>query len=167
MIAKVKWEDLEPPAPWQPVSEKVSWGIQWNARRPEYFGNFKTKRALMKALWIARREDTLHGLRELVHTLSEDAANRGWFDHPMPYLVLALTARVQEEIAELVEVFARAKDREPSDKIPEYTKAEEEWADVVLKTLRIGGALGFRVGAILAKLEHNVQRADKRGGKLF
>jgi NTP pyrophosphatase (non-canonical NTP hydrolase) len=103
--------------------------------------------------------------------LSEDAyeiaRSKGWYepreDHPA-----IKGERIHSEVTELVDVYARGIEDTPSDKIPAFTKAEEECADIILRALSFAGRYNMRIGAaVLAKLEHNRDRPLRHGGKKF
>ena len=95
------------------------------------------------------------------------AQERGYFEHPSHLLPFALTHRVIEECMELAEVYARRREEIASDKIAPFTRAEEEWADCVIKLMRISGLYGYRPAALIAKLKYEKTRETTRGGKLF
>lgn len=53
-----------------------------------------------------------------------------------------------------------------SDKIPEFTFLEEEWADAIIRLLESGHARGLRIGqAVAAKHDYNCTRPHKHGKK--
>lgn len=95
------------------------------------------------------------------------AEERGYFEHPEYLLPVMLTHRVIEELLELTEVYARQQETHASDKIPPFTRAEEEWSDGMIKLLRIGGRYGFRPEALIAKLKYERTRETTRSGKIF
>jgi NTP pyrophosphatase (non-canonical NTP hydrolase) len=52
----------------------------------------------------------------------------------------------------------------PSEHIPEFSAAEEEFADCVIRIMDICAARGYRLGeAILAKMAYNETRPEKHG----
>jgi hypothetical protein len=56
----------------------------------------------------------------------------------------------------------------PDDKIPAFSSAEAELADVVIRIMDLAKKRGWRVGAaVVAKHEFNKTRPHKHGGKLF
>jgi len=56
----------------------------------------------------------------------------------------------------------------PSSKIPEFTKAEAELADTVIRLMDTAHDRGWRLAeAIIAKHEYNLNRPHKHGEKLF
>jgi len=71
------------------------------------------------------------------------------------------------EVSELWEVVRKGKLYEPCDKNPELTNAEEELADILIRTLDTAKTLGVDMDrAVRLKHEVNRKRAFKHGGKL-
>jgi len=69
------------------------------------------------------------------------------------------------ELSEAVEAFRHGNG--PSEHIPAFSAAEEEYADVIIRVLDDAEARGMRIGeAIFAKLAFNATRGYKHGGKL-
>ena len=55
-----------------------------------------------------------------------------------------------------------------SDKIPEFSNLEEEFADVVIRIMDFAAGRDLDVaGALIAKMGYNTTRAYKHGGKKF
>lgn len=75
--------------------------------------------------------------------------------------------RVHAEVSELVDTFARGTNDSPDGDVPDFTKAEIEWADCMLRLLDLGARFGFRPAAIPAKFSFNVHRPIRHGGKRF
>ena len=56
----------------------------------------------------------------------------------------------------------------PDDKIPDFSSAEAELADIIIRIFDWSKARGWRVAeALVAKMEMNKSRSVKHGGKLF
>lgn len=56
----------------------------------------------------------------------------------------------------------------PDDKIPQYSAAEAELADAVIRCMDLAHARGWRLPeAILDKIVYNMTRPHKHGGKKF
>jgi len=71
-------------------------------------------------------------------------------------------------VTELAEAMEAYRDGNPeSDKIPGYSKLEEELADVVIRLLDFAGGEGLDIeGAVMAKMAYNETRPYRHGGKL-
>lgn len=71
-------------------------------------------------------------------------------------------ALAHSELSEALE--AHREGDKPSEKIPNYTCIEEEFADVIVRLLDTGAAYGYDiVGALLAKMDYNLTRPPKHG----
>lgn len=86
----------------------------------------------------------------------------GWWDKPV-HDATAL-ALVHCEVSEVVEALRNGNG--PSDKIPSYTKAEEELADIILRVMDFAQSKNLQVaGALIAKMDHNRGREYRHGKK--
>lgn len=55
-----------------------------------------------------------------------------------------------------------------SDKIPGFTNAEEEYADLIIRLADMAEGMRLRIGeAVVAKMEYNATRPHLHGGKSF
>lgn len=97
-----------------------------------------------------------------------DQAERQGF-HSLPRSTLERAMLVVTELAELSEAARNSKLHAPSDHIPEFTNAEEEWADVLVRVFDHSpddGVTPERLGrAFVAKLAYNRTRGHRHGGK--
>jgi hypothetical protein len=73
---------------------------------------------------------------------------------------------MHSELSEALEALRNG--NQPDDHIPEFTGAEAELADVVIRIMDVAAAKGWRVAeAIMAKTSYNKTRPFKHGGKAF
>jgi NTP pyrophosphatase (non-canonical NTP hydrolase) len=77
-------------------------------------------------------------------------------------------ALMHSELSEALEYLRKDNGNFPSDHIPEFSGAEEEFADCIIRIMNTAQRLGLRVAeAILAKQAFNAARPYKHGGKKF
>lgn len=75
-------------------------------------------------------------------------------------------ALMHSELSECLEFLRH--DNPKSDKISEFSGAEEELADVIIRIMHYSWLKNLRVAeALIAKMKFNEQRPYKHGGKLF
>ncbi len=100
----------------------------------------------------------------LTKSVHETAKSKGWWDTDRNNgEALAL---IHSEVSEALEALRMG--NPPDDKIPEFSGAEAELADVVIRIMDLSAARGWDVGgAIVAKMEMNKGRAKMHGGKAF
>jgi NTP pyrophosphatase (non-canonical NTP hydrolase) len=102
---------------------------------------------------------TITEIQEAVH---RTAVEHGWWESPRPVgevLMLMVT-----ELAEAMEAY---RDGNPeSEKIPPFSKMEEELVDVIIRLLDFAGGTGLDIeGALAAKMAYNEGRPYRHGGK--
>ena len=102
---------------------------------------------------IAQIQDTIH----------RTAVEHGWWESRRStgeVLMLIVT-----ELSEAMEAYRIGNPE--SEKIPGFTKMEEELADVIIRLLDFAGGMGLDIdGALRAKMAYNECRPYRHGGKL-
>jgi hypothetical protein len=73
---------------------------------------------------------------------------------------------VHKKLSQLLEDHRKGQNVEPDEHCPEFTKAEIEAADVIIRLMCMSGAYGWRIGrAVEAKMAFNYTRPPKHGKK--
>jgi len=102
-------------------------------------------------------------IRQLQQDAHRIAVEHGWWDRPRSAgeaLMLVVT-----ELAEAMEALRAESPK--SEKIPGFSKVEEELADAVIRILDLAGGHGLDIeGALEAKMHYNESRPYRHGGKL-
>lgn len=117
---------------------------------------------------MSTSEDKIIGFKESFNKIAESvfdiAKSKGWWDNDRNNGELLML--IVSEIAEAMEGMRHG--NPPSDHIPEFSAAEEELADAIIRIMDFASARKLRIAdAIIAKMEFNRGREHRHGGKLF
>ena len=105
--------------------------------------------------------ESFKALQSEVHTTAKE---KGWWEGERNDG--ELLALVHSEVTEILEALRHG--NPPDDKVPEFSGAEAESADVIIRLMDMAEARGWRLAeAIVAKMAMNKGRAYEHGGKKF
>ncbi len=109
------------------------------------------------------KNDFIHSFHLVAHEANENAKSKGFWDNDRDDAVAI--ALMHSELSEALESHRHGDP--PSDKIPEFTGKEEEFADVIIRIMDTAQQRGLRIPeALLAKMEYNASRPHMHGKKL-
>lgn len=142
------------------VPQNTKWLNLWNEQHPITFDQL-TAITTQEELWIG----AIKSMGEFCYAQADsmgfhDKGNRS----PLERAMLVVT-----ELAELAEAARHGTLQSPSEHIPDYTQAAEEWADVLVRVFDHSvddGVDAETLGrAFVAKLAYNRTRGYRHGGK--
>lgn len=117
----------------------------------------KTEEYILQTEFIA-------AFNRLAKDIHETAKSKGWWDKERNDG--ECIALMHSELSEALEAIRHG--NPPDDKVPEFTGAEAEMADTVIRIMGLCHARGWRLAeAIVAKARFNNTREYKHGGKVF
>jgi len=143
------------------VPQNTKWLNLWNDQHPVTLEMTDVGQMAQESLWIG----ALKSMGEFCYAQAEsmgfhDKGNRS----PLERAMLVVT-----ELAELAEAARHGSLQSPSEHIPEFTQAAEEWADVLVRVFDHSvddGVDAETLGrAFVAKLAYNRTRGYRHGGK--
>jgi NTP pyrophosphatase (non-canonical NTP hydrolase) len=103
-------------------------------------------------------------LNELAGYVHAMAIDKGWYDQPRNRL--ELLCLIHSEISEACEAIRH--DNPSDEHCPEFSSAEIELADAIIRILDMAAYLKWDIeGALRAKIEYNATRSHRHGGKTY
>lgn len=101
---------------------------------------------------------------ELGHDVHDLAVQKGWYDRGRSNP--ELLALIHSELSECLEGLRH--DNPPDEHCPEFSSAEIELADAIIRILDMAEHNQWRIGeAVVAKHEFNKSRKRRHGGKRY
>lgn len=106
----------------------------------------------------------VRGFNRLAYAVHETAKTKGWWDKDRNDG--ELIALMHSELSEALEGLRH--NNPPDSHIPRHRSVEAELADVIIRIMDFAHARGHNVAeALVDKIEYNITREYKHGGKAF
>lgn len=106
----------------------------------------------------------INAFNDMTTVVHDNAIKHGWWEEDRNDG--EMIALMHSELSECLEGLRAG--NPPSDKIPEFSCAEEELSDCIVRIMDTAKARGYNIGAaIVAKHLYNLKRSYKHGGKTF
>lgn len=122
--------------------------------------NFKVVHDQDEAKAKARTVKDIGRLQEIAHKASKNA---GWWDEHPATNKYVIPTKLMLMVSEIAEAMEGDRMELMDDKLPHRTMLEVELADLIIRALDLGGALGLDIGGAMAeKMQFNSVRPDHK-----